>query len=722
MQAEHASDRANPKDDVVTELKVPLRQPPLHQLVAAVSAPAETLSGEDGQIRPEGAQGFYIEDERVLSKLVLTVNGEEPVPLQRDLEGGGSNRFEAAVFNVENETVDPVLFITRQRSVSPSTLTEEVVVSSRSRRELNCRLELQLASDLAPMNGVKAGVASPPGVCEATPSGLVWRSMQGSVVEAFGSPAPDFVDPDAGTLGWQVTVQPGDENRVALSVSHLGGGGVHGPAPERVDNPGRAGWLLGAGQISVNGDDPRLARFVARSLADLSGLKMSARWAPQDTVLAAGVPWYLTMFGRDSIWSARLLLPLGVDLAYGTLRSFAARQGRVVDPRTCEEPGKMFHEVRRTPDGYETFPASRHDAPIVPLPPIYYGTVDATLLWVCLLHDAWRWGLPDAAVEALLDPMERCLSWLADYGRGNGPFVTYVNNSGRGLANQGWKDSGDGIQFRDGTVAVGPLALCEAQAYAYEAVLAGADLLETFGRSGADRWREYAFELARRFRERFWIDDGHGPFPAVALDGAGRLVDSLTSNIGHLLGTGLLDAEESSLVAKRLADPDLSGGYGLRTLAASSGGFNPLGYHNGSVWPHDTAIAIAGLARTPGEPAKQAARTLIEGLLTAADHFEYRIPELYGGHDRHRCSGPIPYPASCRPQAWSAASAVAVLVAVVGVRPDVPRGIVRVDALEGFAPLVVEGIRVCDEVVKVDLQRSRPPELKGLPPSLTIEL
>lgn len=198
MQAEHASDRANPKDDVVTELKVPLRQPPLHQLVAAVSAPAETLSGEDGQIRPEGAQGFYIEDERVLSKLVLTVNGEEPVPLQRDLEGGGSNRFEAAVFNVENETVDPVLFITRQRSVSPSTLTEEVVVSSRSRRELNCRLELQLASDLAPMNGVKAGVASPPGVCEATPSGLVWRSMQGSVVEAFGSPAPDFVDPDSG--------------------------------------------------------------------------------------------------------------------------------------------------------------------------------------------------------------------------------------------------------------------------------------------------------------------------------------------------------------------------------------------------------------------------------------------------------------------------------------------------------------------------------------------
>ena len=179
--------------------------------------------------------------------------------------------------------------------------------------------------------------------------------------------------------------------------------------------------------------------------------------------------------------------------------------------------------------------------------------MDATLLWVCLLHDAWRWGLPDEDVEPLLDPMERCLGWLSDYGRVSGPFVRYVNSSGRGLANQGWKDSGDGIQFRDGNIATGSLALCEAQGYAYEAALAGANLLEAYGRPGADRWRQYAFELALRFRERFWIDDENGPYPAVALDGTGRLVDSLTSNIGHLLGTGLLDAEESNLVARRLA-------------------------------------------------------------------------------------------------------------------------------------------------------------------------
>lgn len=722
LQAENDSEGTQSRDVSLTERKVSLRQPPLHRLVAAVSAPAETLSGDDGQIRAEGAQGFYVEDVRVLSQLVLTVNGEEPVPLERDLEGGSSNRFEAAVFNVENETVDPVLFVTRHRRLSPTTLTEEVVISSCARRELDCWLVLHLASDLAPMLEVKSGLASQPGPSEAGASGLLWRSVQGSVIEAFAAPAPGLVDPSAGCLGWQLAVAPGDERRVVLTVRHVGGGGVHGPAPVRVQHSEGGGSTSGPETISVSCDDQRLVRFVDRSLADLSGLRMSTRWAPDDAVLAAGVPWYLTLFGRDSIWSARLLLPLGVDLARGTLRSFAARQGRVVEPLTCEEPGKMFHEVRRVPDGYERFPGGLHVGSMAPLPPIYYGTVDATLLWVCLLHDAWRWGLPDDDVAPLLDPMERCLGWLSDYGRGSGPFVTYVNSSGRGLANQGWKDSGDGIQFRDGTIATGSLALCEAQGYAYEAALAGAELLEAFARQGADRWRQYAFELKRSFRECFWVDDDQGAYPAVALDGQGRLVDSLTSNIGHLLGTGLLDAEEASLVARRLADQDLSGGYGLRTLAASSQGFNPLGYHNGSVWPHDTAIAIAGLARTPGEEARRAARTLIEGLLVAAEHFEYRMPELYGGHDRSWSQGPIPYPAACRPQAWSAASAIAVLVALAGVRPDVPGGTLSVEALEGFGPLRVDGLRVSDAILKVRCANSGPPEVSGVPASLRVQL
>ena len=293
---------------------------------------------------------------------------------------------------------------------------------------------------------------------------------------------------------------------------------------------------------------------------------------------------------------------------------------------TGEEPGKILHEVRREPASHEAFGGGSRGEAVLSLPPVYYGTVDATPLWVCLFRDAWRWGLPDAEVEALLVPMQACLGWMADYGCGTGPFVSYIDESGVGLTNQGWKDSHDAIQFRDGRVATAPLALCEVQGYAYEAAIGGAELLEAFGLRGGDRWRE-----VRRS-------------PRGALQGAllgGRQRRTLSGgrprrrwhpgrlpqleHLGHLLGTGLLDEEEAALVARRLGGPDLNSGFGLRTLAGSSAGFNPLGYHTGSVWAHDTAIAIAGLVRTPGAAAKQAAAGLIEGLLDAAESFAYRM-------------------------------------------------------------------------------------------------
>ena len=214
------------------------------------------------------------------------------------------------------------------------------------------------------------------------------------------------------------------------------------------------------------------------------------------------------------------------------------------------------------------------------------------------------------------------------------------------------------------------IALCEAQGYAYEAAMHGADLLDAFHRPGADRWREFAHNLARRFREAFWVSDPDGPYPAIALDSSGAVVDSLSSNIGHLLGTGLLDADEEQLVARRLGERDLNSGFGLRTLAKSSQGFNPLSYHCGSVWTHDTAIAIAGRRNVPEPAAEEAKNSLIEGLLAVAVHFDYRMPELYAGDERLEQSGPRSYPASCHPQAWAAASAITLLAAVGGLRPE----------------------------------------------------
>ena len=373
-------------------------------------------------------------------------------------------------------------------------------------------------------------------------------------------------------------------------------------------------------------------------------------------------------------------------------------------PAPASNRAKSLHEVRR--HTYDDQPASSGIERPALLPPVYYGTVDATPLWVCLLHDAWRWGMAESEVAPLLAPMQRCLAWLAELGCGPGGFVSYVDESGQGLANQGWKDSWDAVQFRDGRLASAPLALCEVQGYAYEAAIAGAELLDAFALPAADRWREFAAGLAERFRACFWVEDSEGPYPAIALRGDGTPVDSLSSNIGHLLGTGIWDARESDLIARRLHGADLNSGFGLRTLAASSGGFNPVSYHCGSVWAHDTAISVAGLARTPGTAARQAAASLIEGLLSAAESFGYRVPELYGGHERGRRRAPLPYPASCHPQAWSAASSIGILAALLGIQPDVPGGSVRLSPLATPTGLrSVDGLVVGGSLIVVQIDQ-----------------
>jgi glycogen debranching enzyme len=323
-------------------------------------------------------------------------------------------------------------------------------------------------------------------------------------------------------------------------------------------------------------------------------------------------------------------------------------------------------------------------------------------------------------VAALLPNLSGALDWLARYADPDGGgFVRYLDLSGRGLVNQGWKDSGDAVRFRDGRLADGPIALCEVQGYAYQAAVHGAALLSAFDLPGAQRWEQYARSLAERFRSRFWVDGPDGPYPAMALDRDGRPVDSLTSNIGHLLGTGLLDDAESVLVARALASPAMSGGYGLRTMSTKDAGFSPLSYHCGSVWPHDTAIAVAGLARA-GFGAQAAG--LAEGVLAAAEAFGYRLPELYGGDDRVALGRPVPYPAACHPQAWSAAAGVAILTAALGLEPDVPAGELRLRPMAG-APLgamKARGLRIAGWPVDVTLDGAGRVTVDGLPDSVRV--
>ncbi|MER5452234.1 glycogen debranching N-terminal domain-containing protein [Streptomyces sp. NPDC002764] len=656
-------------------------QPFLHDAVVTLYAPSFVISPANGQLAG-GADGFYHGDSRALAQLTVAAANAVLTPVSGGLHGADRADFRAVLRGLGEVTEDPVVALNRRRTVTPGRLEETVEVSNAGAQPVRFRLTVQATTDLAPMEKVKAGQLADHAPPQAMADGLLW-SRDRFTVRLHSTPAPDMLDAAAGQLSYDIELAPGQSRTMLLTCTAAHADDDQFPAPPTQPLPWSTPVLRSA--------DRRFDRWLEQSLADLDRLRLTDPLsgdnpaAGADQFLAAGAPWYLTLFGRDAIWAARMLLPLGTDLAAGTLRTLARRQGAVTDPATEEQPGKILHEVRRTTQQFSD---------TLVLPPLYYGTVDATPLWITLLHDAWRWGLPADEVEQLLPHAESALAWMREQAaEGGDGFLKYVDQTGRGLANQGWKDHDDSIRHRDGRVAEPPIALCEVQAYAYESAMGGAALLRAFDRQGADAWEEWAKQLADRFRKRFWVHDAHGPYPAVALDRDGHPVDSVTSGFGHLLGTGLLNHEESALLAARLTAPDLDSGHGLRTLSCTSGGFNPYGYHTGSIWPHDTAIAVHGLVRA-GFP--QAAASLAAGLLDASADFDARLPELFAGHSAEAGARPAPYPASCRPQAWAAASSVLVLQAALGLDADVPGGTVTVAPTFApeYGPLTVTGLRV----------------------------
>lgn len=633
------------------------RQPPVHDLVACVRAPTAVLSSAGGDIDPAGAQGAFAADVRVLSEATLRVGGEPLQPVQHWLDGPSGATFVSVAPGFGTVVHDPTAQVRRSRTTTPDGLRETIELTSYVEQPVESDLTLDLAVDLARVHLVKGGQPvpdplPPSGAGSWTGPGPDGSDLTVTVVAADA----EVVALDRGVrLTWPLDLPARGSRTVTWALTVDDDAGVvvapRGPVP----------WSV----PEVAGDDRRVAALVRRSLLDLDALRLVTRSDPTGDAqfAAAGAPWYLTLFGRDSLWAARFLLPLGTGLAAGTLEVLAARQGTRSDVAAAEAPGKILHELRRAATEHAAFESMQ-------LPPTYFGTHDATPLWVTLLHDAWCWGLPGERVERLLPHLERAMDWVRTDGDADGDgFLEYLDTSGRGLANQGWKDSPDSVRYADGRRAEGPIALVEVQSYAHEAALAAARLLTAYGRPGADQWLDWAGALRQRFRERFWVEDADGAFPAIALDGHKQPVDSLTSNIGHLLGTGLLSAEESALVAGRLASAGLDSGFGLRTMSAGDGGYAPSSYHCGSVWPHDTAIVALGLAR---EGFAEQAAGLAVGLLAAADAFGWRLPELYAGLPAAGPARPVPYPAACQPQAWAAAAGVAALQVLLGISAPAP--------------------------------------------------
>jgi glycogen debranching enzyme len=693
------------------------RQPWLHDLRVAVSGNVTALSTLSGDMGAEmgghwsaaGAQGVFVDDRRALSVLAVHLGQEAPVPVA-DASLGGRSDFFSCARQLGNPGADPTVEVSRRRTVIAQGITEVVDVISRADQLVQTDLVIHLGGDGAPIFAVKSGIVTG-GLLEAVPAGpsetgLSWRDQWHRTDVTF-DPAPTSLSlggpGEASVASFRLVVAPGRRCSVVVTLC------AARLQESRFDaDPGAAGvdWS----EVSVHCVDRRLGPTLIAGLNDLQHLLLTDPQEPTSIFAAAGTPWYLTLFGRDSLWAARMVLPFGTNLAAGTLRALARHQGAVYDSDRAQAPGKIPHELRRSQFVDPSAGLS--------LPPVYYGTIDATPLWITLLRDAWKWGLADRQAEALLPNLQAATRWLTeDAAPDPDGLLKYIDTSGQGLANQGWKDSGDAIRFRDGRLADAPIALCEAQGYAVEAAVAAAELFAHFNIEGSADLLDYAEQMRARFRDHFWVGRQDGQYIGLAVDGHGRTVDGLGSNMGHVLGTGTLNAEEVDRVARTLTSPQLLSRYGISTLAGDNAGFNPIGYHTGSIWTHDTAICAWGLAR---EGKREEATCVAQSLLASAEAFDYRWPELYasvGVLDR-----PVPYPASCRPQAWSTASAGVLISVALGFEPDAPAGrlTLRPARPAAYGQMTVRGLRLAGRSFGVRCAQDGSIELLDAPDDVEI--
>lgn len=617
------------------------RQPWLHDLQIAVDGPATVLAAGDGSIETEAA-GWYVDDRRLLKGLLIALDGQRPTPIAASANGGVA-RFWGAARHLGDHGPDPTVEVHQKLSVNGPQLLLEVTLTSRAESPVETLLSVDLSTDGTDLATVKAGSGDTGSqrVAVESEDTISWADERHQTTMQLQPTAGTIeqLRPGNVRLSWPLRIAQGHHASVSLKLTATR---TSVSAFDSDAGSADCDW----GDLSVAGDD-EWAALVHTNLTDLKHLMQRDPLAPQDVFVAAGTPWYLTLFGRDALWSARMMLPYSSRLAEGTLRALARRQATTTDPATAAEPGKIPHEVRRT---------AYAEADLV-LPPIYYGTVDATPLWIVLLHEAWHAGMPLNTVRELAPNLKSALCWMhAAVEQSPDGLLRYLDAQGHGLSNQGWKDSGDSMRHADGSIAKAPIALIEAQTYAVQAAHGAAELLEALGEPGADDQRTWAQGLAERVRANFWVGPPSDRYLAMALDADGRPVDGLGSNMGHTLATGLLTKQEEALVAERLMRPDMLRPFGIATLSANNPAYNPTGYHTGSVWTHDSAIILRGLALAGfGKEADRVHQALVR-LSTRSQH---RLPELTGAEPVG--SQPVPYPASCRPQAWAAASAAVLL-------------------------------------------------------------
>ncbi len=642
-------------------------EPPEKGGQTLVAGTTFAVSGPDGDMDGDGAQGLFVRDARILSRWRLRVDGHPVEPL-----GGFTVEPFAGVFvartRVRDGHVEPTLLVERRRRVGDG-MREDLILHNHGVEPAGVSLTLEMAADFVDLFAVKVGRPTDLVAVEVRVEAGEWRAQTRSATverEVRVRASEAAVTPDG--IAFRTVVPPAGVWRTSIEVVATVAG-VELPAPSPTGSPAGGAALRrpaerGGTGPRVEAESLALSAAITRSHKDLAALRLADPARPDDVVIAAGAPWFMALFGRDSLLTSSMTLAVNPSLAIGTLRALARHQGQRVDPLSEEQPGRILHELRFGADPARALGGGER----------YYGSVDATPLFVMVLGQLARWGVDREVIDELLPAADRALDWVTTHGDQDGDgFVEYLRSTDRGLRHQGWKDSADGINFADGTLAEPPIALVEVQAYVYAAYRARSGLAAERGDSeGARYWSEKAAHLKRRLNEEFWLADA-GYF-AVGLDAEKRPIDALASNMGHVLWAGAAEPEKAAAVAGRLLSPELFSGFGVRTLATTMGAYNPASYHNGSVWPHDTALAVAGLVRYGFH---REAQQVAAGLIAASSYFAGRLPELFCGFDRAAFAGPVPYPTSCSPQAWASAAPVAVLTAMLGLEPDVPLGRVR---------------------------------------------
>jgi glycogen debranching enzyme len=668
-------------------------------VVTLVEGQTFCLSGPGGDIVPDLPHGLFVLDTRVLSRWELRVNGHGLEPLT----AAPTSPFEATFVSRGHPApgrADADLVVFRLRSIG-SGLRERVAVRNYGLDPCPVVVEVACDADFAGLFEVKEDRVQRrrhPAECTTAPGRVVFVDTVGKQT------AISFADDaavDVGRVTWHFTLGTHDVRELCLEIRVRLGGTDLPPrfgcdVDDGVSVPEQryASWLETAPVVET--DAPALAAAVSRATEDLGALRIFDPDHPELPVIAAGAPWFMTVFGRDSLITGWMGLLVEPDLARGALETLARFQGTDVDPTTEEEPGKILHEMRF---GAATGLALGGGQ-------IYYGTVDATPLFVMLLGELRRWGLADDVVSRLMPHADAALGWIEAYGDRDGDgYVEYQRATPAGLANQGWKDSWDAIRFADGRLAEAPIALCEVQGYTYAAYVARAHFAEEAGDHETEaRYLDKARRLKEAFNRDFWLED-RGWF-ALGLDADKVPIDALASNMGHCLWTGIVEEEKAPAVADRLLSPDLFSGWGVRTLGTSMRAYNPVSYHNGSVWPHDNALCAAGLMRYG---LVEEALRVIEGLLGVAGATGGRLPELFAGFSRSELPTPVAYPTSCVPQAWAAATAHLILRLLLRLDPSAPHNQLWIaPALPAsIARLRVEALDIAGQTITIDVEADR---------------